>query len=51
MSQKMSNFMVQKQKSHISYASAQSYKISLRDKYIFQEKWLWDRNVSHYERD
>ena len=38
MSQEMSNFMVPNKKTHISNASAQSYKISLGDKHIFQEK-------------
>ena len=34
----MSNFMVQKLNTHISYASAQSYTISFRNKYIYQKK-------------
>ena len=34
----MSSVMVQYKKTHISYASVQNYKISLRDKHIFQEK-------------
>ena len=51
MSQEMSNFKVQNKKTHYTNASAQSYKISVRDKHIFQEKWLWNRNVYHYGGD
>ena len=38
MSQEMSNFKVQNKKTHYSNANAQSYKIPVRDKHIFQEK-------------
>ena len=38
MTDEMSNFMVQKLNTHISYASAQSYTISFRNKYIYQKK-------------
>ena len=34
----MSTFMVQNKKTQYPNASAQSYKISVRDKHIFQEK-------------
>ena len=33
----MSNFKVQNKKTHQSNANAQSYKISFRDKHIFQK--------------
>jgi hypothetical protein len=38
MSQELSTFMVQNKKTQYPNASAQSYKISVRDKHIFQEK-------------
>ena len=34
----MSNFKVRNKKTHYTNANAQSYKISLRDKHIFQKK-------------
>jgi len=43
MSQEMSNFKVRNKKTHYTNANAQSYKISLRDKHIFQKKSLLSR--------
>ena len=51
MSQEMSNFKVQNKKTHYSNANAQSYKIPVRDKHIFQDKWFWPCNVYHYGSD
>ncbi len=34
----MSNFKVRNKKTHYTNANAQSYKISVRDKHIFQKK-------------